>query len=102
MESFFENENLNGNIETRWDRIEKRHINSAIVYDRTDAAAEFCKNLIENKEFVTENHFKALLGENPKRLCLDPNLVMNLRHAKVSYYFQCFSEFSFFFGRLAD
>lgn len=92
MESFVENDDINRNIETRWDRIEKRHINSAIVYDRTDAAAEICKNLIKNKEFVTENHFKRLLGEKPKRLCLDPNLVMDLRHSKVSF----FSRFSFY------
>ena len=97
MESFFKNDNLNGNIETRWDRIEKRHINSAIVYDRTDVAAEFCKNLIQNKEFVTENHFKTLLGEKPKRLCLDPNLVMDLRHAKVSYYFHWYYFLNIFF-----
>lgn len=86
MESFAENEDLNRNIETRWDRIEKRHINSAIVYDRTDAAAEICKNLIQNKDFVTENHLKTLIGEKPKSLCLDPNLVMDLRHSRVSFF----------------
>lgn len=87
MESFFDNDSdLNRNIETRWDRIEKRHINSAIVYERSDAAAEICKNLMQNKEFVTENHLKTLLGEKPKRLCLDPNLVMDLRHSKVSFF----------------
>lgn len=90
MDSFLENEDNIRSVDTRWDRIEKRHINSAIVYDRSDEAKEICKNLIENKEFITENHFKAFLGEKPKRLCLDPNLVMDLRHSQVSFKFDHF------------
>lgn len=86
MDSFIENEDLNRSIETRWDRIEKRHINSAIVYDRTDAAAEICKNLIQNKEFVTENQLKTLLGDKTTNHYLDPNLVMDLRHSRVSFF----------------
>lgn len=85
MDSFLDNDDDEiRSVETRWDRIEKRHINSAIVYDRSDAAQQICKDLIENKEFITGNHLKALLGEKPKRLCLDPNMVMDLRHTQVS------------------
>lgn len=84
MDSFLNNEDFTQHIETRWDRIEKRHINSAIVYDQSDAAADICKEIIENKEFITGNHLKTLLGEKPKHFRLDPNLVMDLRHSKVS------------------
>lgn len=89
MDSIFKNEDENRNTKTRWDQIEKRHINSAAVYDRSDAATKICNDLIQNKEFINGNNFKVLLGETPKRLCLDPNLVMDLRHSKVSssFYF---------------
>lgn len=83
MNSFFENDDEIQSVETKWDRIERRHINSAIVFDRSAAAEEICKNLIENKEFIKGNHLKALLGEKSKRLCLDPNLVMDMRHSRV-------------------
>lgn len=78
-------ENQN-NIETRWDRIEKRHIHSAIVYEPSDAAVEICKNLIQNKEFVTSNQLTALMGKKSHKYCLDPNLIMDLRHSKVRHY----------------
>lgn len=83
MDSFFENDDEIQSVETKWDRIERRHINSAKVFDRSEAAEEICKNLIENKEFIKGNHLKALLGEKSKRLCLDPNLVMDMRHSRV-------------------
>lgn len=84
MDSFLNNEQFTQHIETRWDRIEKRHIDSAIVYDQSDTAAGICKDLFHNKEFITGNHLKTLLGEKPKHFCLDPNLVMDLRHSRVS------------------
>ncbi|XP_031622944.1 uncharacterized protein LOC116340532 [Contarinia nasturtii] len=84
MDTFFKNEEENQrNLETRWDRIEKRHIHSAIVYEPTDATAEICKNFIQNKEFVTNNQLKTLMGDKSKKYNLDPNLVMDLRHSKV-------------------
>lgn len=87
MESFLKKEDKNCNFATRWDRIEKRHIDSASIRDRTDAgAAEICKNLIQNKEFITNQHLKRLLGEIPKRFGLDPNLVMDMRHSGVRFF----------------
>lgn len=99
MDSIIQNEDKNINIESRWDRIEKRHINSTTVYNRTESAAQICNDLIENREFVNENHLKMFLGEKSSRLCLDPNVVMDLRHSKVSTFFHsiCFDVFFFFF-----
>lgn len=85
MDSFLENKDENRSIESRWNRIERRHINSTSVNDRTDAAAEICKNLIQNKDFITDNHWKSLTGEKPNNSHLDPNLVMDMRHSRVSY-----------------
>lgn len=84
MDSFLSNDEQNRGVETRWDRIEKRHINSAIVHDHSDAAAQICKNLLEKHEFITNTQLKTMLGDKPKQLCLDPNLVMDLRHTRVS------------------
>lgn len=86
MDSFFSNDKQNRN-ETRWNRIERRHINSTSVYDHSDTAAEICKSLIDNQDFISDTQFKTMLGEKPKHLRLDPNLVMDLRHTKVSFSF---------------
>lgn len=81
----FSSHNENNCKETRWDRIEKKHINSSkILYNHTDAAIEICQNLMENKHFISDEQFKTMLGEKPKHLRLDPNLVMDLRHTRVS------------------
>lgn len=81
---FFLNNNdkrKHSNSESRWNRIEKRHIHSI---HRTDAASEICKNLIKNKDFIKERQLKALMGEDTIQWSLDPNRVMDLRHFNVS------------------
>lgn len=88
MDSILNNDDLSQHIETRWDRIEQRHINSTILHDQSDTAEAICKDFIDNKEFITGNHLKALLGEIPKQFSLDPNLVMDLRHSKVCIRFR--------------
>lgn len=75
--------------ESRWNRIEKKHIHSI---HRTDAASEICKNLIKNKNFIKERQMKALMGENTVQWSLDPNQVMDLRHFNVSLTFSYCSE----------
>lgn len=89
MNTIYSNEKKNRNkIETRWNRIEKKHINSIELCHRSDAVTEICKNLIKNKDFIKEHHFKYLVGDNSSKLCLDPNLVMELRHTNVREYNQ--------------
>lgn len=69
------------NSESRWSRIEKKHIHSV---HRNDAATEICKNLMKNKNFIKERQMKALMGEETVQWFLDPNQVMDLRHSSVS------------------
>lgn len=97
MDPFFENDDQNSNIETRWDQIERRHLNSASVFERSEAAAEICKDLLENKEFISNNHLKTMFGDKSQQFCLDPNLVMELRHSRVSrcLLFNCHIAFIF-------
>lgn len=81
MDSFLSNDEMN--METRWDRIEKRLNNSAEPYDHSDAAATICENLMQNQNYITDTQLKTMFGEKSKRLQLDPNLVMDLRHSRV-------------------
>lgn len=83
MDSFLNKNEKNKrfNSESRWNRIEKKHIHSI---HRTDAASEICKNLIKNKDFIKERQMKALMGEDTIQWSLDPNRVMDLRHFNVS------------------
>lgn len=86
MDPFLGNNELRHKIETRWDRIEKRHINSAQVFDHTNSTAtEICENLIRNHEFITGDQLKSMIGEKSKQSCINPNLLMDLRHSKVSF-----------------
>lgn len=85
MDPFFGNNEQRHKNETRWDRIERRHINSAQVFDHSNStAAEICENLIRNHEFITGGQLKTMLGEKSKQSCINPNLLMDLRHSKVS------------------
>lgn len=85
MDSFLGNNEKRHRSETRWDRIEKRHINSAQVFDRSNSTAvEICENLIRNHEFVTSEQLKTMICEKSKQSCINPNLLMDLRHSKVS------------------
>lgn len=88
MDSFLDNNEQPHKIETRWDRIERRHINSAQIFDHTNStASEICENLIRNHEFITGDQLKAMLGEKSKQSSINPNLLMDLRHSKVSQHF---------------
>lgn len=81
-------------IETCWDRIEKRHINSAHVFDHTNStAAEICENLIQNREFITGDQLKSMIGEKSKQSCINPNLLMDLRHSKNVSYKRNFNQY---------
>lgn len=87
MDSFKDNTEQPHKVETRWDRIERRHINSAQIFDHTNSTAtEICENLIRNHEFITNDQLKAMLGEKSKQSSINPNLLMDLRHSKVSRY----------------
>lgn len=82
MDFFLNNEKKKRfNSESRWNRIEKKHIHSI---HRNDAASEICKNLLKNKDFIKERQMKALMGEDTIQWSLDPNRVMDLRHFSVS------------------
>lgn len=88
MDPFMGNNDQRYKVETRWDRIEKRHINSAQIFDHTNATAtEICESLIQNHEFITDKQLKAMIGEKSKQACINPNLLMDLRHSRVSGYF---------------
>lgn len=88
MDSFLGNEEKRHKPETRWDRIERRHINSAQVFDHTNStAAEICENLIRNHEFISSEQLKTMIGDKSKQSCLNPNLLMDLRHSKVGQLF---------------
>lgn len=98
MDPFSSSNDQRHKIETRWDRIEKRHINSAQIFDHSNSTAtEICENLIQNHEFVTGDQMKAMLGEKSKQSCMNPNLVMDLRHSRVSFQFHIHSFREFFF-----
>lgn len=62
--------------ETRWDRISKKHINSVNV--TTENVKKFF-----GMTFVNENQLKLMNGEELKTSCIDPMLVMNMRHEIV-------------------
>lgn len=71
------------NMDTRWNRIERKHINAVKLHSRSEAAADICKNLLKSKNFIRDHHMKYLLGDKSNDWYLDPNLVMDLRHRKV-------------------
>lgn len=74
------------NMDTRWNRIEKKHINAVKLGHRNEAASDICKNLLKNRNFIRDHHMKYLLGDKGNNWYLDPNLVMDLRHEKVYFY----------------
>lgn len=86
MDAFLRPKKIQSGIKTRWDRIEARHYNSAAsLFDRPDSTIKaICNELIENREYITNTQLKAMSGEKLKQWHLDPNLVMDLRHSKVS------------------
>lgn len=69
---------------SRWHRIERKHINAIYHGHRNGASNTICRNILNSKTFVKEHQMKRLMSDETKRWCLDPNLVMNLRHEKVS------------------
>lgn len=71
------------NMDTRWSRIESKHLNSTKLHHRSEATTDICKSLLKNKQFIREHHMKYLLGDKNNDWHLDPNLVMDLRHKKV-------------------
>lgn len=77
-------------IETRWNRIEKRHNNSIKLGHRHDATKTICKNLIRNTNIIRDHHIKAMMGDELRQWCLDPNLVMDLRHSSVRIFLKIF------------
>lgn len=74
------------NTDTRWNRIEKKHINAVKLCHRSEVASDICKNLLKNKNFIRDHHMKYLLGDTSNNWYLDPNLVMDLRHERVCFY----------------
>lgn len=70
--------------ENRWNRIEKKHINSIKLGHRDNVVNSVYKNMLKSKTFVNERHMKMMSGEDClKQWCLDPNLVMDIRHENV-------------------
>lgn len=89
MDSSIKNEKKLINYENRWNRIEKKHINSIKLGHRNNATNAIYKNILKTKSFVNDRQMKMMMGaELPKEWCLDPNLVMDLRHENVSFQFQ--------------
>lgn len=76
--------NSKTNFDTRWHRIERKHISAIQHGHRNGATNTFCRNILNSKTFVKEHQMKRLMSDETKRWCLDPNLVMDLRHEKVS------------------
>lgn len=69
-------------LETRWDRIERR--NAYKCAENTAQSVNDCDvyvNNLRNKTFVEDCHIRWLNGE--RKHILDPNVVMDLRHANV-------------------
>lgn len=88
MDGFFESGEQSCSVETGWDQIEKRLMNSAVMHSTSHEAVQICKNLTENKEYITTSQYNAMVGIKSEHTCLDPNIVMDLRHSKVSFKFK--------------
>lgn len=88
MDSSFKNEKKLINYENRWNRIEKKHINSINLGHRNNTTNGIYKNLLKTKTFVSDRQMKMMMDDElAKGWCLDPNLVMNLRHENVGSQF---------------
>lgn len=79
MENLKKAKKLNISKETRWDRITKKHLSSVNV------TTENVKKLF-GMSFINEHQLKSMQGEPIKRFCIDPMLVMNMRHEIVNNY----------------
>lgn len=71
------------NQETRWNRIERKHINAIKLPGRTAEGAGNYLSYLRNKTFFKDYHIKMLNGDDSLQNRLDPNLVMNIRHENV-------------------
>lgn len=83
-ENSFKEKHSKTSLGNRWHRIERKYNNSIHHGPRSSSTSVICRNILNSKTYVREHQKKRLMGDDTERWCLDPNLVMDLRHEKVT------------------